>query len=386
MKEKAFGVRRYDIDWLRNLAILLLFPFHSARVFDYWDPFYVKNDSLSWGLSWFIAITSNWFMPLLFLVAGSASWYALQRRSTSQYLKERNDRLLIPLIFGVLVIVPPQGYYALLHHSGEAGNYFSFLKGFFIDFSDLSGYFGTFTPAHLWFILYLFVLSVIALPLFSRYMKCSKEQLNKFNHNFSKPFVFISLIIVLFITQALPAPGGQNPFYFLVIFIAGFITASDSRYQEMFNRIRFKALISIAILVPTHIVLMTVYPDVQKFSAMDIFIAFLRTMNMWLTLIVILGYGNKLLNFPHKAITYMNEAAFPIYIIHQSILVVVGYYIVKLNVGIYSKFFMIMFLTLLASFLLYEFVIKRLAVTRMLFGIKVRKKDKIQNHGLNINR
>jgi len=130
---------------------------------------------------------------------------------------------------------------------------------------------------------------------------------------------------------------------------------------------------------------MTVSPDVQKFSAMDIFIAFLRTMNMWLTLIVILGYGNKLLNFPHKAINYMNEAAFPIYIIHQSILVVVGYYIVKLNVGIYPKFFMIMFLTLAASFLLYEFVIKRLAVTRMLFGIKVRKKDKIQSPGLNIN-
>ncbi|MBS4201164.1 acyltransferase family protein [Bacillus sp. FJAT-49732] len=384
MKEKAIVNRRYDIDWLRNLGILLLFPFHSARVFDYWDPFYVKNESLSWGLSWFIATTSYWFMPLLFWLAGSASWYALQKRSSSQYLKERYERLFIPLIFGVLIIVPPQGYFALLNHTGEAGNYFSFLKGFFVDFSDLSGYFGTFTPAHLWFILYLFVLSIVALPLFTRYMKLSTVKINKFNQLFSKPFVFISFIIALLITQALPAPGGQNPFYFLLIFIVGFIATSDSRYQKMFNRVRFKAFISIVILIPAYIVLITVYPDVQKFSAIDIFKALLLTMNMWLTLVVILGYGNKFLNFPHKAIAYMNEAAFPIYILHQSILVIVGYYIVKLNFGIFPKFFMIMIATLIASFLLYEFVIKRLAVARMLFGIKVRKKDKIQNQNLNV--
>ncbi|MBS4196320.1 acyltransferase family protein [Lederbergia citri] len=375
MKEKALGERRYDIDWLRNLGILLLFPFHSARVFDYWDPFYVKNESLSWGLSWFIATTS-WFMPLLFWLAGSASWYALQKRSSSQYLKERYDRLFIPLIFGVLVIVPPQGYFALLHHTGEAGNYFSFLKGFFIDFSDLSGYFGTFTPAHLWFILYLFVLSIVALPIFTSYMRLNTVKIDKFNQIFSKPLIFISFFIVLLITQALPAPGGQNPFYFLVIFIMGFITASDSRYQEMFNRIRFKALLLIFILVPGHFFLMNVIQDVPKFSAMDIFLTLLRTMNVWLTLIVILGYGNKFLNFPHKTITYMNEAAFPIYIIHQSILVVVGYYIVKLNLGIFPKFLMIMSLTLVSSFLLYEFVIKRIVVARVFFGLKVHKKQR----------
>lgn len=215
-KVNNLSQRRYDIDWLRNLGILLLFPFHSARVFDHWDAFYVKSEQLSWGFSWFIAVTSYWFMPLLFWLAGSASWYALQRRSNKQYVKDRFNRLFIPLIVGVLLLVPPQGYFALLDHQGEAASYLSFLSSYFVVFSDLSGYFGTFTPAHLWFILYLFVLSLVALPFFN-YFKRGKEAINKFNRIFSRPVTFILLFVVLVLTQVLPAPGGQNPVYFLFI-------------------------------------------------------------------------------------------------------------------------------------------------------------------------
>ena len=77
------GQRRTDIAWLRILAVLLLFPFHTARVFDVWDEFYVKNDQLSTALTYFIAFMEPWHMPLLFLLAGAASWFALgapQRR------------------------------------------------------------------------------------------------------------------------------------------------------------------------------------------------------------------------------------------------------------------------------------------------------------------
>lgn len=85
--------RRYDIDWLRDLGILLLFPFNTARIFDIWDPFYVKNDVLSRGLSWFIALTGYWFMPLLFWLAGSASRYALQRSLSRCLFRSRLCRL-----------------------------------------------------------------------------------------------------------------------------------------------------------------------------------------------------------------------------------------------------------------------------------------------------
>jgi glucans biosynthesis protein C len=356
--------RRFDIDWLRNLGILLLFPFHSARVFDYWDPFYVKSSELSWELSWFIAVTSYWFMPLLFWLAGSASWYALERRSNVQYMKDRVNRLLIPLLVGLMFIVPPQGYFAQLHHNGEAGNYVTFLKNYFPDFSDLSGYFGTFTPAHLWFILYLFVLSLAALPVFTFFRNRNTV---KFNEICSRPSVFIALFLLLVITQALPAPGGQNPFFFFVIFIMGFITSSHSSYQTMFNRVRGKGLVVLLVTVPLWVFLLT-----KDFDGIDIFLTVLRSFNLWLTLIVLLGYGHKYLNFNHKAIPYMNEAAFPVYILHQSVLVVIGYFILKLNLGIVPAFLIIMVLTFVVSLVIYEFVIKRIAILRWAFGVKVK--------------
>ena len=104
--------RRYDIDWLRILVVVSLIPFHTARIFDFWEPNYVKNGDLSAGLSFLIAFLAVWNMPLLFLLAGSASGYALEFRSGTAYLKERFKRLFIPLVFGVLVIVPPQAYIA----------------------------------------------------------------------------------------------------------------------------------------------------------------------------------------------------------------------------------------------------------------------------------
>jgi hypothetical protein len=368
--------RRYDIDWLRNLGILLLFPFHSARVFDYWDPFYVKNEVLSWGASWFIACTSYWFMPLLFWLAGSASWYALRFRSGGEYVKDRFSRLLIPLLVGTLLIIPPQGYYARMMHAGESGNYFVFLHKFFTDFSDLSGYFGTFTPAHLWFILYLFIFSVAALPLFQYWMKDSvQEKLAKTAQVLSHPAAFLLLVIPLTATQALPAPGGQNIAYYLFIFAAGFLACTDPRYQQMFNRIRFKALLAIIILVPLALMLMYNNQGAADFSAISILLAFMRTLNMWLTLIVILGYGNKFLNVKHKLLPYLNEAAFPVYILHQSVLVVLGFYIVQFNVGVFPKYIAIMVSTIVVSYLIYEFLIKRTAITRALFGVKVKKSN-----------
>ncbi|MHC0035336.1 hypothetical protein [Pseudoneobacillus sp. C159] len=68
----------------------------------------------------------------------------------------------------------------------------------------------------------------------------------------------------------------------------------------------------------------------------------------------------------------MNKAAFPVYVIHQSILVVVGFYILKLNIGVYPEYFLIMISSFIISLVIFEFVIKRTALTRWIFGVKVK--------------
>lgn len=107
-------MHKHYIDWLRNLGILFLFVFHTARIFDSLEANYVKGvpDPVSNG----IVISSYWFMPLLFLLAGMSAYFALRKYSAKEFLKERARRLLIPFIFGLVAVVPPQAYIAC--HTG----------------------------------------------------------------------------------------------------------------------------------------------------------------------------------------------------------------------------------------------------------------------------
>ena len=106
--------RRYDIDWLRIAAVLLLIPFHTARVFKVGEQFYAKNEQLSPALQRFIVFVQPWHMSLLFVLAGAASWFALGYRSGGRYAAERLKRLLVPFLFGLVVIIPPQAYFGML--------------------------------------------------------------------------------------------------------------------------------------------------------------------------------------------------------------------------------------------------------------------------------
>jgi glucan biosynthesis protein C len=162
-------MRKDYIDWLRNIGILYLFLYHTARIFDDINPFYIKGETNV--VSSLVIHSSFWFMPLLFLLAGMSSFYGLQRRSASHFVKERFSRLLIPLFIGILVIVPPQGYYAKKFHLNEQESYLAFLKRYFTDISNWSEYAGGISPAHLWFILFLFLISIGLLPLMLRIIK-----------------------------------------------------------------------------------------------------------------------------------------------------------------------------------------------------------------------
>lgn len=268
-----------------------------------------------------------------------------------------------------------------MDHTGKSsGSYFMFLKEFFSNFSDLSGYFGTFTPAHLWFILYLFVLSILALPVF-HFLRTEKPK-HFIHYTMSKPSMFILFFIVLALTTKLPAPGGQNPFFYFVLFIMGYITSSDQRFQEMFNRLRLRGLLVILISVPIWVFLVAQNDDIKSLL-MDSFLTLFRMFNVWMGLIVIHGYGHKYLNKNHRLLPFLNEAAFPVYIIHQTVLVVIGYYVIRLDLTVPLKYVLIMISTLTVSLLIFEFVIKRTPLTRFLFGVKVKKGNSGAGHSNN---
>lgn len=165
------------------LATLLLIVFHTARAFDQ-SPWHIKNDVLTMEMDVLVTFIANWHMPLLFLLAGSSGYYALQRRSASAYLSERVQRLLIPLSFGILLIIPPQVYVerigtSLVRQSplDFDGSYWSFYPTFFTQ-----GVYpqGNFSWHHLWFLGYLFVFSALLLPTMRHWLHPGRRHVERF--------------------------------------------------------------------------------------------------------------------------------------------------------------------------------------------------------------
>jgi hypothetical protein len=158
-------MRKYFIDNLRWISILLLFPYHVFMIYNtFGEPYYIKGiDSLV--LSNIIVLIWPWFMPLLFTLAGVSANYSLIKRYPSEYMKERLLKLFVPLFFGILLIIPCMTFFADKYHNGYSGNYLQHYLVFFTKFTDLSGYDGGFSPGHLWFVLYLLVISLVTAPL-----------------------------------------------------------------------------------------------------------------------------------------------------------------------------------------------------------------------------
>ena len=358
--------RRWDIDWLRVLATLLLIYYHSARIFYLWGGWYIQDNRKSIVVSYISLFIEQWHMPLFFLLAGAASWFALRRRSGGQYVVERLKRLLVPCVFGVLVIVPPQIYFNLLkYRPSMAGSYFRFYPHFF----DANYTGGKFDMGHLWFILFLFVFSLVALPLFL-YLRSDSGQrlLGKVAPIFCWPGMILTLAIPIIGMKAVPIDY-PSPVYYLIYFIYGFILMANPRFEEAIGKHKVVALILGIALFATWAALWST--DVIQFD----WIAPVReSVLAWLCLVALLGYGKRLLSFTNTFLTYFSRASYPLYIFHQTVIVIIGFYVIKLAAGTMVKLALITAASLMISIALYELV-KRTDVTRFLFGMRPLKKQ-----------
>jgi glucan biosynthesis protein C len=231
--------RLYYLDWLRVFAVLLLIPYHTGMIFVNVD-FHIKNNVTSTGLTIVNGFIDNWHMPLFFFLAGASTWLALNKRKSAMYIKERFLRLIIPLIFGILIIIPPQTFYEIIQKTGFGGNYFEFYSQLFNGLYPL-------TWNHLWFLFYLFIISLSALPLIlswksgrsASYVENLSQWLAKGRHIF---LLFIPLAIVQ-MTLKVAFPGPQNIItdwarilFMLLIFLYGVLFSISPKFRESLER------------------------------------------------------------------------------------------------------------------------------------------------------
>jgi glucan biosynthesis protein C len=373
--------RRLDFDWLRTLVVLLLIPFHAGRLFDTHDAFYVQNEVLSEGLTfWWMFIGHALGMQFLFLLAGATTWFALNFRSVKQYLKERSLRLILPFVFGVLVIVPPQTYFGMRLSTGEDISYFEYYPSFFTMPETPEGYTGGFTVAHLWFIIFLFLISLITLPLFFYFRSDSGKRLAKRLADFFTPSYRIFLLAIPLIGLDRLLDFNWNSLsefvfffiFYLTFFIFGYLLMTDRRYEESMNRVKGKAFIfgPLLFFIVRGIETTGVIPLLPRLLILHLFY---RGTFPWLTILTVLGYGKRYLNSSNKFLLYFGEASYPIYILHQSVIVVIGFYVVGWEAGILAKYIFLTIAAYIGTFMIYELFVRRFNAVRFLFGMRPKR-------------
>lgn len=355
--------RRWDIDWLRVLAVLLLFYVHPARIFLTTGPWYVQNSQKSALITVVALFMDHWQMPLLFLLAGASTLFALGFRSGWVYMKERFSRLLVPLVFGLLVIVPPQLYVEILGFHGDS--YFEFFPKYFD-----SEFTGGFDMGHLWFIAYLFVYSLLALPIFLLLKRDRGLRLvDKLGAFFAVPGMIFLFILPIMLGDYLLHDFYPNPIYFFAFFLLGYLLFADARFEEAMGRNKSRAAI-VAILW-----FAGWFVSIARGIPMPVWFGSLtRGVVSWCGLIAILGYGRQFLNFTNRFLRYQSEASYPVYILHQTIIVVIGYFGIRWPVGVLPKFLVIVAASVFATFAIYEIFVRRTNITRFLFGMRPRKR------------
>lgn len=352
-------MRNHYIDNLRFLTVLLLFPYHICMIYNnYGENFYVRGPEVD-SLTGFIYITSPWFMPLLFVIAGISTSYALKKRSPIEYIKERFNKLFIPLLFGILIYVPIQTYFAERYHNSYTGGYFKQYILFFTKETDLSGYTGGFTPGNLWFLLYLFIISCIALPLILQYRKVE----NKFSFGDFSVSSLYGFYLIPFILNPVLNISGKSVGEFFGWFILGCFLLSNDKLIIKLEAKRKPLTIFALILLAGYFYYDYLNLDMKLITDMLYFIT------RWVCILAIIALGKHFLNFTNTITQYLSKASFSIYIFHQSWLIAVAYYVFKLTTNIALQFILILIGAVVLTFANYE-LFKRIRITRFMFGIK----------------
>jgi hypothetical protein len=380
--------RRYDLDWLRLVAIIILLFYHTGMLFNPWE-WHIKNNDTSESFRYWMIWLQYWRMPLLLFISGAGTYMAISKRTSEQFAFERFKRLFIPLVFGMFVIVPPQIYYENIN---DYKSYSDFYKTVF-DFIPYPE--GSFSWHHLWFICYLFFFSLIALPVLK--FLCS-ERSNVFSEKagriLSSPagILFVPSIIIL-ISQVLLLPYFPEQthgliddwaffvFYFL-FFLFGMVCYSNINLWNSIGKNRKHLLMAaVFILIPFYGVyfhfrgIVTLPWDIETvetiFRGIAIFVS-------WFWVITVIAFGQYYLNRPHPWLRYFNEGLYPFYILHQTAIIAIGYYICQLPWTISTKFWIVSLLTLVSCILVFVFLIRPFNAMRFLFGMKPIEKKQVK--------
>ena len=373
--------RRYELDWLRVLAILVVFLYHSTRFFNLGD-WHVKNvDTYVWVELWNVFAT-RWMMPLFFIISGASLFYAIGKSGGwRKFYIDKFLRLMIPLIIGSVTHAALQIYLERSTHGQFSGSFFSFLPEYFkgVYFAiDMPGNFA-FHGMHLWYLLFLFLYSLICYRLFVWLNGSGREILDRVTSFFAIPgLMYLGFPLPLLIMKALipkavldAGSGGWGFLYYIWFLIAGFIIVSSNRLQQQILNQRWISLL-LGVGLSSAYLFQLFSPSRLAFPAgvTDWIYTLLSFISAWSWLFVILGFSMKYLAFDRPLLRSANEGVMPFYILHQTVLLCIGYFVMTWAIHDVAKWVMVFVSSFIVITALYMLFIRKFEVLRFLFGMK----------------
>jgi glucans biosynthesis protein C len=371
--------RRPEFDQLRVFALGAMIAFHSAIGFSSW-PWLVNDPHHSATLDLAVDFVWRWRVELVFVVSGAALMLALRKRTPSQIVVERIKRLLIPLVFAVLIVVPPQVYLERVQRGQFRGSYLDYLP----HFADGIYPQGNLSWHHMWFVPYVLVLTMLALPLFQSLRLCSPGRSFQFWIRWAADHhLYWLLVVPLALAQAtLFYQEGDNHSFlgdphgwleFALLFILG---GAFAEWPELQSAVERGRLIALVVGLSAYAVMKAAWPAVGDNPSIlpatqAIGWCAISAVSTYALILAVVGYLTAWRKRPSAGLAYATEAALPVYILHQTFIVMCVFEFAHLpHWPLIVKIVLTVALSLIASLALFEFVIRRSRWLRPLFGMR----------------
>lgn len=315
-------MRRHYIDNLRWMTLLILIPYHAAMAWNVWgEPNYIffEGNRL---LSSIVVFFSPYFMPLLFVLAGISTRLALRKRTGREYLAERVKRLLVPFLFGTVVLMPVLCCIGDRFNCGYTGSFLSHYGVFFTKFTDLIGADGGFSMGQFWFLLYLLVISVLCVGALTLLRKTSPAD------GKTLPFwAVLALGLPLPLLSEVLSIGGKSLAEYTYLFLIGYFVLAD---EKVIARAEGSAwtLLTVGGAASVLNVYLFIWSG-REYAALNTAAKFVSE---WIMVLALLGMAKRYLNFGGKVSGYMSRRSFLFYIWHF-VWVVLAQYLLYEAVG-----------------------------------------------------
>lgn len=377
------STRLYFLDWVRIIAFFVLIFYHVGMYYVTWD-FHVKSTAASHTIEPLMMLSSPWRLSLLFLISGVASRFMLNKLSASSFLKQRSKRLLIPLLFGMLVVVPPQSYCEVVEKVAYPGSYLEFMRlyltayhGFCRDNSCLI----LPTWNHLWFVAYLWAYTLILAGL-ALLPRAGIERVEQILKNLLQgwrlivlPTMVLAIIRIAMVTHFPTTHALVDDWFshanYLPLFLLGALLAPQVEFWRQMDAMRWSSLM-LALTCWALLLIYFAWPDTEVPTTQIEYWRLAQRIAYacceWSAIVAACGFAHRHLQFDSARRRYLTQALFPLYLVHQTVIVIVAHAIKPAKIDAPVEAMILVVLTFVGGFAAFE-IARRIPVLRPLFGV-----------------